>query len=253
MKIAVISGKTGVGKDTVIDYLTKNHGFSRFPSLTTRPRRTNEIHGINYQFVSERFFSKTRRSDQLLDCVCISGYYYGFPINTFMEQTEGLWALNLVAESGLAILKLFPKITYLFYLTFPDSKTQIEKLKMRGASDYEIRIRIRDDPSKDRKPAYYDCEITNKESEKTAALIAKKIKEGTDMLEKAVEEELREKNMLESGHPTQEAYRVAVNTADEHSMTVKELYEHAEACEECNRKLENALAEKSEIIRNQTS
>ena len=72
------------------------------------------------------------------------------------------------------------------------------------------------------------------------------------MLE-AVEKELQEKKMLESGHPTEEAYRVAVNTADEHSITVKELYKHAETCEECNRKLESAWAEKSEIIRNQIS
>ena len=178
MKIAVISGKTGVGKDTVINYLTKGHGFSRFPSLTTRPQRMNETHGINYRFVSERFFLKMRRSGQLLDCICISGYYYGFPINPFMEQTKELWALNLVAESGLAIRKLFPKITYLFYLTFPDHKTQIERLKMRGASDYEIRIRLRDDPNGNRKPAYCDYEIINKESEKTAALIAKKVKGG---------------------------------------------------------------------------
>ena len=178
MKIAVISGKAGVGKDTVINYLTKYHGFSRFPSLTTRPQRADEVDGINYHFVLEERFLVMKQNGLLLDCVCISGYYYGFPINNFMEQTNGLWVLNMVAESGLAIKRLFPGITYLFYLTFSDRQTQIEQLKMRGASDYEITIKLRDDPNKDRLPTYYDYEILNRESEKTAELIAEKVKGG---------------------------------------------------------------------------
>lgn len=178
MKIVVISGKTGVGKDTVINYLTEYHGFSRFPSLTTRPRRINEIDGIDYHFVLEKKFLAIKKSGLLLDCVCISGYYYGFPINDFMKQNNELWALNLVAESGLIIKRLFPKMTYLFYLTFPDCQTQIKRLKVREISDYEIMIRLRDDPNKDRMPVYYDYEIINEESEKTAKWVAEKIKGG---------------------------------------------------------------------------
>lgn len=70
---------------------------------------------------------------------------------------------------------------------------------------------------------------------------------------KAVITELQEKRMWRSGHPTQKAYRVAVNTIDDSSVTVKELYDHADVCEACKRKLEKAWAEKSKIIRAQRS
>jgi hypothetical protein len=68
---------------------------------------------------------------------------------------------------------------------------------------------------------------------------------------KAVVTELKEKRMLRSRQPTQKAYRVAVNTIDDHSVTVKELYDHAKTCGACNRKLERALREKERIIRAQ--
>jgi guanylate kinase len=170
--IVVISGKSGVGKDTIIGYL----GLKRYPSITTRPQRQGEIEGVNYHFVSEKNFLDLKKAGELMDYVNISGYYYGFPIQGLVNEYEnGDYALNMVAESGLIIKKIIGD-TLLVYLSFPDKETQIERLKSRGMSDYEIGIRLRDDPNEDIMPIYYDVGLVNYNSQKTANQILELVK-----------------------------------------------------------------------------
>lgn len=176
MRVCVISGQSGIGKDTVISYLLK-YGFRRFPSLTTRPKRKGEIDGVNYRFVSRKDFLEEKKHGRLLDCVEISGFLYGFPVEDFLEN-EGLFALNMIVYSGLAIRRLVYNAK-LFYLAFPNKETQIERLKKRGMSDYEIEVRLRDDPNEDKAPSFYDREIVNYDSFQTAIQIAKEMRYDT--------------------------------------------------------------------------
>ena len=55
-KFVIISGPSGVGKDTICDELVKK-GIGRYSvSMTTRKKRSNEIEGISYFFVSKEEF-----------------------------------------------------------------------------------------------------------------------------------------------------------------------------------------------------
>ena len=57
-KFVIISGPSGVGKDTICDELVKK-GVGRYSvSMTTRKKRFNEIEGISYFFVSKEEFEK---------------------------------------------------------------------------------------------------------------------------------------------------------------------------------------------------
>jgi len=172
MRVCVVSGQSGIGKDTVIRNLTSYHNYLKFPSLTTRPQRKGEINGIDYYFVNDREFKQERSNGNLLDSVCITGYWYGFPIKRFQKAGRGLWALNLVPESALTISRIFPETT-LIYLLFPSKGEQRKRMKGRGMSDYEIGIRLRDDPNPKRKPVYYNNCYINDNSKKTALQIAK--------------------------------------------------------------------------------
>ena len=171
VQIAVVSGQSGIGKDTVIRELTSHYNFLGYPSVTTRPQRKGEIDGIHYYFVTEHQFKNERKQGNLLDCVCISGYYYGFPIKQFLEVSKGLYILNLVPESGLALRRILPAKT--FYLLFPSRSEQVERLLRRGMTSHEMGIRLRDDPNPKRKPIYYERGIVNADSKKTALQIAK--------------------------------------------------------------------------------
>jgi len=171
--LVVISGLSGSGKDTVIKYLLEDYGWKRHLSYTTRPERKGEVNGIDYRFVSNKEFFKLRKRGELLDCVCISGYYYGFPLNELIQKIKDdkNYVMSLVPESGLALKKIIEE-TKLIYLTLPSVRFQIERLRGRGMTNSEISIRLKNDPNWQRKPFYYDLEILNIKSKNTAKFIA---------------------------------------------------------------------------------
>lgn len=52
-KIHVLLGKTLSGKTTISNILEKDHGIRRVVSFTTRPKRENEIDGVDYHFYED--------------------------------------------------------------------------------------------------------------------------------------------------------------------------------------------------------
>lgn len=51
-KILIITGPSGVGKDTVMNSLLSKHPEFRFcRSVTTRDKRPGEIEGVSYYFI----------------------------------------------------------------------------------------------------------------------------------------------------------------------------------------------------------
>jgi guanylate kinase len=48
-------------------------------SVTTRARRSSEIEGVHYYFISKRRFESMRDSDELLEWAEVHGNYYGTP------------------------------------------------------------------------------------------------------------------------------------------------------------------------------
>jgi len=48
-------------------------------SVTTRSRRSSEVDGIHYRFISERQFMAMRDAGELLEWAEVHGNYYGTP------------------------------------------------------------------------------------------------------------------------------------------------------------------------------
>ena len=51
--IYIITGPSGVGKNTIINELSNHLDFYFSVSHTTRPRRENEVNGKDYYFITE--------------------------------------------------------------------------------------------------------------------------------------------------------------------------------------------------------
>ncbi len=89
--LIVISGPSGVGKDTVIKRLLELDSNLRYSvSYTTRPPRPGEVDGVNYRFVSRAEFERLIREGAFLEHATYDGNLYGTP----MAQ------LTLVRTSG---------------------------------------------------------------------------------------------------------------------------------------------------------
>ncbi len=80
-KIITLTGPSCSGKTTLLSDLVANHGFNDLVSTTTRPRRANEVEGVDYYFVDNDSFKALVDSakDKLVEHVYFSGnnYYYG--------------------------------------------------------------------------------------------------------------------------------------------------------------------------------
>ena len=76
----VVSSPSGAGKTTLTrNLLEQEENVSMSVSVTTRERRSSEIEGVHYHFISRRRFESMRDSDDLLEYAEVHGNYYGTP------------------------------------------------------------------------------------------------------------------------------------------------------------------------------
>ena len=76
----IVSSPSGAGKTTLTrNLLDKEENVSLSISVTTRARRTSEIDGIHYKFLSRRQFELMRDGGELLEWAEVHGNFYGTP------------------------------------------------------------------------------------------------------------------------------------------------------------------------------
>ncbi len=133
----VISGPSGVGKDTIASKLVKSgHGIYSV-SMTTRRIRKNEIDGKDYFFVSKEVFKKYIEEDKFLEYAKYNDNYYGTLKDfVFKNIDEGI---NVVAvldiQGGMNIEKIFPPAVLIFIM--PPSFEELEKRLRKRNTDSE--------------------------------------------------------------------------------------------------------------------
>lgn len=145
--LVVISGPSGVGKDATINRMKQsNHPFYFVVTATTRPKRPNEIDGVDYHFVSMGEFAEMIENNELLEYAVVYGDYKGIPKKHVREAlASGLDVIMRIDVQGAAtIRKLVPNAITIFLIAenedelvrrLRDRKTEDPgKLKMRIAT-----------------------------------------------------------------------------------------------------------------------
>ena len=80
--MVIISGPSGVGKDTIIDALKRRKPAQprRYViTVTTRDRRENETDGVHYHFYSVDDYQRLVASEGLLEASLVHDHWYGTP------------------------------------------------------------------------------------------------------------------------------------------------------------------------------
>ena len=77
----ILSSPSGAGKTTLTRMLlqTPELDLTLSLSVTTRPRRSSEVDGIHYRFISKKQFDALRDGGDLLEWAKVHGNFYGTP------------------------------------------------------------------------------------------------------------------------------------------------------------------------------
>lgn len=76
----ILASPSGAGKSTISRLLLEQFRDVKMSvSVTTRPRRSNEVDGVHYIFRTERQFMQMRERGELLEWAKVHGNFYGTP------------------------------------------------------------------------------------------------------------------------------------------------------------------------------
>jgi len=136
-KILVISGPSGSGKTTLRDCLLKDKKvkslFAKSVSFTTRRKRTGEINGRDYFFISDNEFNKKLRANKILEWTRYLGYYYATSrdfVSARLKKGENI-ILCLDLKGALKVKKLFPKNSVTIFIKPPSIKELKRRIEQR--------------------------------------------------------------------------------------------------------------------------
>jgi len=143
--LIVISGPSGVGKDTVVDHM-KAHGlpFHFVITATTRPARQEETHGIDYFFFSKDEFAEMIENDELLEYAFVYNDYKGIPKSQVREAlASGADVVMRLDVQGAATIRELCPEAVLIFLTTENEDELVRRLKARKTEKQdELKLRI---------------------------------------------------------------------------------------------------------------
>jgi guanylate kinase len=115
--LVVISGPSGVGKDTIIERLLElDPNVSYSVSYTTRAPRPGEVDGVNYSFVSRERFEELVAQGHFLEHASYDGNLYGTPAAP-VEATRAAGqdiVLKIEVQGALQVRRRAPDAIFIF-------------------------------------------------------------------------------------------------------------------------------------------
>jgi guanylate kinase len=180
--LVIISGPSGVGKDTIIDALrrrereTGRDGDRHYVvTCTTRPPRNGEIDGVDYRFVSRDEFLRIRAERGFLEANEVHGNWYGSPRDQVRDAlVRGRDVILKIDVQGAQVVKEQVTEALLIFVVPPSLETLFQRLRHRATETAEqLEVRQRDAALELARQRDYDHVVTNEtdQVERTAEKI----------------------------------------------------------------------------------
>ncbi|MBS3751618.1 MAG: guanylate kinase [Anaerolineales bacterium] len=181
--LIVISGPSGVGKDSVIAELKERDLPLHFViTATSRPPRPDEEHGVDYFFVSEVEFEEMIERGDLLEYAVVYDQYKGIPKAQVRKGLEsGKHVVMRVDVQGAETVRNLVPDALLIFLTAQNEEELVSRLKNRETEDDEsLKIRLQTVRQELKQMEWFDYVVINREGE---------LDETVDVIEAIIEAE----------------------------------------------------------------
>lgn len=164
--LVVISGPSGVGKDMALARMQElGYPFYFVVTATTRPKRPNEIDGVDYFFVSMGEFAEMIDNDDLLEYAVVYGDYKGIP----KEQVRKALAsgqdvvMRIDVQGAETIRRLVPGAV-LIYISAESEEALIRRLRQRKTEpEDQLKMRIATARKEQKRLELFDYIVINAE------------------------------------------------------------------------------------------
>lgn len=141
-KLIIISAPSGSGKSTIIGRVMQDEslGLAFSVSATTRPRRGQEVHGVDYYYLSPEEFKRMIENDELVEYQEVyEGRYYGTP-KSEVERITGMGrnvVLDLDVLGGVNVKKMYGDRALSIFIQPPSVEVLRQRLINRGTDSME--------------------------------------------------------------------------------------------------------------------
>ncbi len=143
--LIVVSGPSGVGKDSVVQRMKERElPFHFVVTATTREKRENETHGTDYWFVSKDEFARMIEEDELIEYAIVYGDYKGIPK---WEVREALASgkdvvMRLDVQGAETVRKLAPEALLIFVTCESEDELERRLRARKTESSDSLALRI---------------------------------------------------------------------------------------------------------------
>ncbi len=136
--LVVISGPSGVGKNTIAERLVARGAGVRLTTATTRAPKPGEAQGKDYHFFTEEEFRRRIDSGYFLEYARVFNCLYGTPLDDVRRNLSlGKTILLLIDVQGARLVRKAGLPALYVFIAPPDAAALRERLRGRGRENEE--------------------------------------------------------------------------------------------------------------------
>lgn len=143
--VIVLSGPSGVGKDSVLKAMqSRGMAFHFVVTSTDRKPRKEEVNGVDYNFISTKQFEQMIRNDEFVEHARVYGDYKGVP----KAQIQGALAsgkdvvLRLDVQGAARVRELFPDSIQIFLVPENEEKWRQRFISRKSETEEMLQQRM---------------------------------------------------------------------------------------------------------------
>ena len=142
----IVAGPSGVGKTSICQgIIDKDRLVQACVTTTTRPKRSGEVDGVHYQFVSDDAFNRMMEKGAFVEWAEVHGYLYGATFEAVAEALSGGQVMLLdVDVQGMKTWKAALEDRCVTAFVVPPSiealKKQLDERKTEDEASFKTRM-----------------------------------------------------------------------------------------------------------------